>query len=480
MYLFGAFLVLTMALAADVKGPALDGLVALLVLVPWVWHSARKPGEAAAFLVAVIAFGEEALSLAYRMGVPAEIVRALIASKDLLAWGLLLTLVAKARTARAELMTLKVATFLGVVAVVFVLHHSAVPMSAQVGEMRAAVVPMLALSIGALLPLDAKRKCASLAVPIITVAAALSLLQLALPASALRSTIGVGNYWSAVKNQPLLLSPSTGLPANFFTSSGFPRLTGCFGDPLSAGEILGAGLVLAGAYRSMLRRPTLQMVILSVALLLTFTRDGWIYALVGIAVLTYQRYGLPRVMSRLIAGLVVAVACIYLVHPINEYVLGIIGGTDSSTGEHAISLAQSFSYHFSVTGYGWGTSGTFAGQSYSAAVEAESVYTDMLEQGGYVFAAALIGCLGWVALDVLRERTVMRPLVWALLLTQVWSGFVSENAIAFNSGFVPFLVIGLITAAPTAIRPPPRLEHHDFQTEMAVRIDVRCHHPLRV
>jgi hypothetical protein len=436
------------AVASDEEHKLLEVIVLLTVLIPWIWFSFRRPAYAGAVMVAVISVSSHVFALLYRLGLPANLVNDLIVSKDALAWTLLLSLTVAAATARRSVtVAAKLAIFLVIVALIYLVDHSGASLTAKIDEVRSVVIAPLAMTISVLLPPAAKRKCAALSVPIVTAASIYSLVQLALPTSFMTSTIGVGPYWAIVKKQALFLNPRTGLPGNFFASSGFPRLTGCFGDPLSAGEVIGATLVLAVAYRSHLRHPRAQIGILSVALLLTFTRDGWIYAVLGLGALVFRRYGIGKFTERITIGALAVIGCYLFIGPVHGYFAGILNGTSGTTTVHASALNRSLSYHYTLLGSGWGTAGEFAKSVDASAVAAESVYTDLLQSAGYLFTTGLILTLAWIAWEIIRTG-YSKWVAVTLLFAQIISGFVSENALTFNGGFLPFFVIALVAAAP--------------------------------
>jgi hypothetical protein len=265
---FGVALVLQPLLGAAAVG--------LLVIAGWLQLCHRRPALALTFVVATIVFSSHVFALAHVAGVPSSLIRPMIGAKDLLAWTLLAVLALRAMHERRQswAVPLLVGAFLTLGAVVYVLFDSPAPLAVQVAAMRGASLPVLSLGCVALLSRDERRRVAVASVHVVVIGAGYALVELALPRSFVSETVGVGRYWVEVKDQPLFVDPLTDLPGNFFTSVGFPRLTGTFGDPLSAGEMLGGALVLAVAYRSALRYPNLVTLPITAALLLSFTRNS--------------------------------------------------------------------------------------------------------------------------------------------------------------------------------------------------------------
>ena len=151
---------------------------------------------------------------------------------------------------------------------------------------RNAALPFVAMLTALLLTAAERRPAVRASLYVVAVAALASLVQYWLPVSFVRDVVAVGAYWSDVKQQGFHLDERTGLPGNFFTSAGHTRLSGPFGDPLSAGYVLAIGFVLAALSQGLRFRVPI-MATMGVALVLTFTRGGWIvaaFALLPVAV----------------------------------------------------------------------------------------------------------------------------------------------------------------------------------------------------
>lgn len=431
-------------------------LTAVVLVSAWVRLCARRPVAAVGVLVAVVVFSSHALALAYSMGVPASAVRAMIGGKDLLAWSLVIVLAGRALRERRSswAVPLWIGAFLVSTAAIFVLMPSPAPMGAQLSAIRGAAIPVLALACVALLGQGERRRAGIVTAYVVAVGATYALLELALPRTFLTNTINVGAYWSEVKEQSLFIEPVTNLPGNFFTTSGFPRLTGTFGDPLAAGAVLGAGLILVVAYRPLLRYRNLLLIVVSAALLLTFTRNGWLLAAVGLAALAVRRHGFGRALGWGIGAAIAVLTATWAFPPLNAYLTGVLSGEDASTLAHEAALQQAFQTAIPVIGEGWGTGGAVALNSFAGAVTTENAYAAVLTQIGWV-GAVLLG-VPLLALGYLTVRG--QPLAavgGAVLLLEAATGIVSENVLTFNAGFLPFVAAGLVAAVgPSVARGP--------------------------
>ena len=438
--------------------PAMAGApVAVGLLAGWVVLCRRRPALAFTLVVGLVVFSSHALALAHNVGVPASLIKYAILAKDILCWILFAALAVRlVRERRDAGPLLLVVLFVAICGTFLVLVGSPAPPIVQIQAMRGVLIPMLAMGTVALLRPGERRRVSVLSVYMIAIAAAYALCELLLPESYLTDVIAVGRYWSDVKEQPLFLDPLTGLPGNFFTTDGFPRLSGTFGDPLSAGECLGAGLILAVAYRSVLRRPLLVLVVISAALLLTFTRNGWLLATIGLSVFAVLRYGAGRTLlgaAPIVAG---AIFAAQQIPPLQAYVTGIVGGSDASTQNHQAALENSFNLTFYPAGTGWGTGGASALQTFSAAVTSENTYVVILTQVGWIGFILLAIPFTLLGLLVVRRQPFAAVGI-AVLLAQAVTGLVSENLLTFNAGFLPFALVGLVAVAPSpAARGPGR------------------------
>jgi hypothetical protein len=419
--------------------------VAVAVTLVWVRWCIRHPDLATVVVLGLACFSAHVLALLYQGGVPAGVVRDLIPVKDVAAVLLLGTLLHReARDDHLPRWFIAMGVLLlaaGLPGIVIGLH------SAGLGDLalsvRNAAVPFIAGLTGLLLRPDERRRVATVGVPIVATAAVASLVEYALPLSFVRDTVGVGEYWADVKRQMYHLDPDgSGLPGNFFTSDGVRRLSGPFGDPLSAGYALAVTLVvLVLSDRS--RRTVPLATLLGVSLLLTFTRGGWIIAAGGlapVAVVLLLRQPRRR-QTLLLAGAAVAGAVVAALPPMNGYLTTLFSGRDDSTRGHLNAILHSRGYSYSALGNGWGSSGGAVGKG------TESVFVTLALQVGLVGVALYVAAL-IVLVVVVRRRWVgiglglpFAGLVVAIVVTML----VSEQLFTFNAGWV---VVALIAIAP--------------------------------
>ncbi|MGY1664584.1 hypothetical protein ACI79O_01705 [Geodermatophilus sp. SYSU D00696] len=438
---------------APLVGGALLGTVGL---VGWLGLCQRRPEIAFAVVVAFVVFSSHLFAVAYNFGVPGSLIRVAILTKDVLAWLLLAVLATRAVSEKRPAWPLvAVGTYVAICGAFWFLTPSPAPLPVEVQSIRNALIPALALGSVALLTVRERRRVSVLCVRMVAVAAAYALFELTLPRTFLTQVIGIGPYWAEVKDQPLFLDPETQLPWNFAITAGFPRLTGTFGDPLSAGEVLGAALILAVAYRSALRRVNLTIFVISAALLLSFTRNGWLLAAMGLSVFVILRYGVGRALIGAIATVAVTFGAIQVVSPLRTYLSGILSGDDASTLAHQEALQYSLSLNFPLLGLGWGTGGSGAYNTYAAAVTSENSYVVILTQVGWSGFSLLVLLAVLLAGMSVRRQTFVAAGV-AVLLAQVVTGLVSENLLTFNGGFLPFATAGLVAAAPRFTSALPR------------------------
>jgi hypothetical protein len=442
--------------AAVGEKPIVAGVAMGLVAVAlWVLLCRRRPAVAFATVIGIVFFSSHVLALAYSFGAPADLVKYAIIAKDALAWILLLCLAVRpdgeGRTAWPMFL---VGAFVAICGLFFIAVTSPAPAQVQFQSVRNAVIPVLALGCVVMLRPDERRRASVICVYMATIAAAYGLVELTLPRSFLTDVIGVGRFWTEVKDQPDFVDVTTGLPFNFSTTAGFPRLTGSFGDPLSAGENLGAALVLAAAYKSSIRRSGLVLTVLPVALILTFTRDGWLLSAVGLGFFAIRRYGAGRTLMVAGLALVALVLAFLFVTPLQNYVNDVLTGNDASTLAHRNAIQDSFQVTFSLLGLGWGTAGAGAFNVYHAAVTTENTYVVFLTQVGWI--GFLFLALPFGALSRLAIRG--QPFVTAgaaVLAAQAVTGLVSENLLTFNGGFLPFAAAGLVASALTGVARQP-------------------------
>ena len=406
------------------------------------WH---RPAIAFAMIVAVVVFSSHVLSLAYTFGSPAVVIRYAIGIKDVMAWILFSTLIvrayARSQAANAILLVVFIGTLFGVL---LALNPSPVGTAIQLQSMRGALVPSLALGSVALLTHVERRRVAVLVAWMIATAAVYSIIELLFPATYLTNFVGVGRYWTEVKQLPLFVNPENGLPWNFENSSGFRRLSGSFGDPLSAGAVLGSGVVLTTVMGKDIRYRNVILAIMSCATLLTFTRAGWILAVAGTVGFVWRERGPSRAIGVLLGGClgILLVATFYT--PLGAYLSAVFSGSDGSTLAHQQALASSATYNLSAFGTGWGTGGSLAKNGYSEAVSSESSYLALGVQIGAIGLLLLMMCSIALAHVVIRGSPYAVASVGMLLAIGA-NGFVSENLLTFNGAFVPLVTAGLVS-----------------------------------
>ncbi|GLZ51674.1 hypothetical protein [Actinomycetospora sp. NBRC 106378] len=423
-------------------------VIGLLLGCGWIALCWRAAHAALLVILVVLIVGSHVLALLHTAGVESGPLRAALALKDVLAWSMLLVLVLRAVVTKTRIgPALLVVAAVAVIVGFLVFGTSPAPMSPRLESIRGALVPFVSLGCAAFLTAGERARAAVGFVAVTVPAAVYALVEMTLPSSFLLNTIGVGRFWVDVKGVPLFLDPATGLPGNFFVTSGFPRLTGTFGDPLSAGTILAAALVVALVHRARLRAPTLCAVILTVALLLTFTRGGWVVAAFGVVALLVVRLGPTRAAVVGTAGAVVAGVVALVVTPIRTYLATILAGRDSSTLAHQEALSAAGRLRFTLWGQGWGTGGTVAQSSFAEAVTAESTYVALLTQIGYV-GTILLGLLVVALAASGLRRSPVAPVGAAMLVALAVGGIVSENMLTFTGAFPVFVGALLLTGVP--------------------------------
>lgn len=433
--------------AAALQPAALLLPAGLVVAVLWARFAYRHPSAAFGVIVATIVFSSHVFALANQVGVPAGMIKAAIAVKDVLAWILLAALVVRAIGRRRSLPIMwPLLLVAGVTITYLVFADSGLPLATQIQSIRGATVAVLALGIVALLSDDERRRASVIVVNLVGVGAVYALVELALPTAFVKDFIGVGDYWVQVKEVPRFIDPATGLPGNFFTTHDFPRLSGAFGDPLSAGQVIAVALVLAIAYRSSLKRAGLLVPILAVALALTFTRNGWLLAVSALVAFSVRRYGLGGTVARLMGVGVAVAAGMYTVEPLNDYLAGVFAGTDSSTLGHEQALQESLATPFPLIGAGWATGGSWAANFNADAVSSESAFVAVAAQVGIIGGGLMLLALFVLARAVLGGQP-MAIAGTAVVVALLASAAISENVLTFNAGFLPVAAIGLVAAA---------------------------------
>jgi hypothetical protein len=401
-------------------------------------------------------FSAHVLAGLYQLGVPAGLVRGLIPVKDFAAVSLVLVLLFRELRSKepTRWMIIPAALLVFVVVLGFLADDGSGTSSDAALSLRNAAVPFVAALTGLLLRDRERRWLVPRAVLLIAAAAVYSLVEYLLPVSFVRDVIGVGQYWTDVKEQGFHLSPKrTGLPGNFFTSGDMRRLSGSFGDPLAAGYTLAMGTVLA--FLSERRRETWPcLVVLGIALLLTFTRGGWLLVIASLAPLAVIRLSRLGWRERLGFGLAAVAAVVVLLSlpPFRRYVGDIARGRDDSTRGHLNALFHSTGYDYTFFGSGWGQSGGAVGRG------TESVFVTLSLQVGVVGLVCYLVALVWVLMR-LRRRWASQGLLLpylGLLLGLLVSMAISEQLLTFNTGWVLLFALGLATWRDEPWTPAPQ------------------------
>ena len=441
-------------------------VVLLALLWPWWRLLARRPDVAVALLVAVAVFSTWALELVFRAGVPAEVVRGLIPVKDGLAVVAVAALLLRRRpdgqvawrAGRAVVVPLVLG--LGVLGLRTVIDTVGIgPSISLVFAVRAMLDPLLGLALGLLLLGEERRRMLRLVGTFVSVGAALALVEYVLPARWwLTDVLGVGPFWTQVKQLGFFLwdFPGVGpLPGNFYTGllgEGVRRLSGPFGEPLGAGYLLGIGAV-AVAWTTTGRRRWLQLALVLAALLLTFTRAGWLIAAAGIAPLLVSWVWVrpPRQRWTAIAGIaVVATAALVVVAPLRRYLLSVVDGSNGSTAAHLEALEALDQHPYTPLGDGLGQIGSIVDAG------TESTLATLVLQLGLVLGVLYVGATLWLLWAARRSwrGTVPRAAYVLLLLALGLSWFTSEQWMTFNSGLTFAVVLGVgVTTSAVAARP---------------------------
>ena len=411
-------------------------IVALVVIVPWWLLVRRRPAAAIVGILVLAGFSSHVFALLYATGVPAGIVRGFIPIKDLLA---ITAVVGQmwCRPARDLKRLWPLAPPLSVL-VIFTLLPARAPGSFAVSiSLRSLLVGLLGLASGAMLTQAERREAVRWAATAMTFGAAYGLVELTFPTTWLTRVLRIGEYWRDVKGQAsfLVFLPGRGLlPGNFFTNpyvlGSTRRLTGAFGDPLTAGVLLAFGLVWTVAAERGLRR-SVQSLLIATALLLTLTRAGWV---LGLAVLvpiaiTGTSPWRGRIRIAVLSALGIFILAVVMIYPpTREYVSSIAQGHSSSTAGHLDAFAGLRGHPYSVLGKGIGSYGSVVG------IGTENVFATVLVQlgvlGGGVFLGGTLG-------QVVRSRRSWGPRgsFWGALLAVLVTWMVSEQWLTFNVGW---------------------------------------------
>lgn len=276
---------------------------------------------------------------------------------------------------------------------------------------------------------------------IVLVGGLLGLVELLLPLSFLTDVIGVGAYWEEVKQVPQFLIPTAeGLvPGNTFVqgwnATSPRRLAGPFGDSLSAGYVLAAGLMMAVSGWSGRRRVVIAGGI-AVCLILTFTRAGWLLGVAGALPVLLRPRAPKDARTWAVLGLAGVGAVLILIRPVTFYVQTLVRGNHGSTEAHLSYLSQLADLPFTPGGSGLGQAGAIAG------VSTESSLATVTLQLGLVLGLlywAGTGLLVWSARGRWSSGRAWAVAMAALAVTLV----VSEQWLTFNAGWPLALVLAL-------------------------------------
>jgi O-antigen ligase len=403
--------------------------------IVWVWLCVRHPAHAGVVVVGFAVCWSHVLALLLSASGETVVVRGLIPVKDAAAVLLLLVLLVRARRCRQALHGLPFVALLLLLSLLpAVVRALTEPGFVDAGlSLRNAVVPFLAGATALLLRRDERRVALRGSILLVSVAAAYALVEYLLPVSFVRDVIGVGTYWSNVKEQSFLLDPrGSGLPGNFFTSSGTRRLSGSFGDPLSAGYVLAVVVVLV----VLSRRSRATWFVLAVtipALLLTLTRAGWIIAACALAPTAIRAFMTAGARGRaaIVAAPFVAIALVFLLQPSRTYLRNIFSGRDGSTLGHIDALAAWDNHDYSIWGSGLGTVGAAIGTGTESVALTIGLQIGLLGLVFYLAALVVIAIQGsrrWGRSGFSREY------VGACIGVAV-SMVLSEQLLTFNAGW---------------------------------------------
>jgi hypothetical protein len=315
------------------------------------------------------------------------------------------------------------------------------PLESVLLSARNAAVLFVAVVTGLMLQLEERRAVARAVSLVVCGAAVYALVELALPVSFVRDVVGVGDYWATVKDQPFLLDPTgTGLPGNFFTATGERRLSGSFGDPLAAGYVLASAIVLAGFTRELRWRWVLVSV-MATALLLTFTRAGWLLVAGAVVptLVIHLRGSQGNTKRGLLVGCIAILAGLAAVPKFRDYVVNLAEGRDASTLGHLEALRAVGDYHYSLFGQGLASSGASVGAGTESVLVTLALQLGLLGLLLYLIAVVLIAVRAgqrW------RGECLVASYI-GLLVAILITVTVSEQLLTFNAGWPLMLLVGL-------------------------------------
>ena len=416
----------------------------LIVLAGWLWFSIRRPHLAFIALVLVTVVHPHVFAVAYRWGAPAGPLRVILAAKD--AFAILLALavswraVIEGRHAVLSRLVLASTPVMVFSAVAFATSYG-VPLLARIIGLRGLVTPVAAVVAGALLPAAPGKLVDRWLLTIIVGGTIYALIEYTLPRDYLTEVLGIGEYWREVKGQGGFLIGD--LPGNFFSGSGLRRLSGGFGDPLTAGYVIAAGFVVAmkeGAKYQWAR------VVAAAGLVLTLSRVAWVIAaLVVIAAFSGEWFRPRRVVSLVVMAMV-PLTFVVAMSPLRGFLADTANLTDASSVGHRLALEENLSREYSVAGQGLGAGGAAvaSGELVEGAVGTESSYFTVLIQLGWLGLVCYLWFVLGVGMHILREGVGFARRHRArvgLLLGIAVSGFFSEQSLTFNTGYIAWSLV---------------------------------------
>ena len=220
------------------------------------------------------------------------------------------------------------------------------------------------------------------------------------------------------------------------------RLFGTFGDPLTAGMVLGLGVIAVAAHPRLSGRTLVAALPLAVALFLTFTRSAWVLAAVGFCYLALVQRRHARIGLLLGVGAVLWIA----LAPLRQFVFSTIAAFELETSDlyHVLGIMNFYSTEMLQPQYLLGT----------GALDT-SAQTWYLENGfAYLmvqFGAPLLVCFVGLCLSAeryLRRHATPDDLVPRLgaacaLASLIVANFSSLQAQSFTAYFGIWSIVGL-------------------------------------
>ena len=438
--------------------------VGLLVVPLLVVLTRRYPIISVGIVIGLVCFSAHVLALLYSAGAPAWMVRGLIPVKDWIALTVAVTLALSRREPARRLLWLLSAVIVPVVfgCVIALLRPHHVPLEALISSARDLMVAPIGMTIAFLLTTGERDRVRRIGAVVVGFAAAWGLIEYVAPWSLVTHIVAVGRYWADVKGQPQFLVniPGAGLlPGNFTTNpyviGATRRLVGPFGDPLTAGVLCAVGLVWSLTSFRNARVWVVPALASGTALLLSFTRAGWLLAAAAIIPMVIARahrafQGDTRKVALVLGVGLAALTTVVLALPFTRtYLIAMATGRSSSTNGHLAALRQLGSQNYSVVGGGVGTAGAIVD------LGTESAAATVLLQLGLVGGAIYLGsCLALLGKGKSRwDPGVAQLLVVLVLVFSSW--FSSEQWLTFNSGLptAMFAVLGgSLTDTPISVK----------------------------